>query len=172
MKVLNISESTVYLDDINIAVVYTRRKEPFEISDQLARKSINLKFAIKTELLLDVTNGIPAELPKPKIGFVPDPESPYFQKQAILSKDGPPNTVETISTAPIYQPPAPDGPTAYELYKATGKMHVIWHGPSRDAGGYSRMNRQFMFGLAEKDVVVRHDPIPSMEDMDKATNEK
>src|SRR3972149_7304096 len=84
MKVLNISESTVLLDDINVAVIYSRRKEPFEIPDQLARKSETLRMALKAKMLMDVTKGVPEDLPKT---LLPDPQSPWFQRQAILSKD-------------------------------------------------------------------------------------
>jgi len=175
MKVLNISETTVFLDDINVAIIYSRKHEPFEISDQIARKSVNLKFALKMKMLLDVTEGVPDVIPKaPDIAeMLHDPESPFFKREAILSKDDhnpvPPPT--TISKAPIYQP-VPDGPDAYQIYKETGKINVIWHGPAMDAGGYARMNRKFMFGLDDQGVNVRYDNLPSLQDMDAETNAK
>ena len=41
-----------------------------------------------------------------------------------------------------------------------------------DGGGYARMNRKFMFGLQERGVKVRYDPVPSFEDMDQETTKK
>jgi hypothetical protein len=135
------------------------------------------------KMLLDVTDGVPAVIPKPPDVYgtgtpnetdeiKPDPESPFFKREDILSKDDHnPVPRSTISKAPVYQPQA-KGPSAYEIYKDTGQMNVIWHGPASDAGGYARMNRKFMFGLSEAGVNVRYESIPSLQDMDSKTNEK
>lgn len=179
MRVLNITESTVFLDDIGVAVIYSRNKEPFEIADQLANKSRRLKFAIRTGMLLDVTKGVPADVPKwqPVLEVPADPESPYVRKQSMLVKEdhltpGSPSVPEVVKRA-IYDPHSSSkkGPTAYEVWKNTGIMNVRWHGPTTDAGGYARMNRRFMFGLRDTGVNVKHDPIPSLTDMDAGTNE-
>lgn len=174
MKVLNISETTVFLDDINVAVIYSRRLEPFEIADQLAKKSQNLRFALKSKLLLDVTAGVPKLIPVTP-GMMADPNSPYFKKQAMLAKDEhapsqhPPGT---INSSPIFQPVTDEGASAIDLYKDKGQLSCIWHGPATDAGGYARMNRRMMFGLDELGVKVRYEPLPSMPDMDPETSAK
>lgn len=178
MKVLNISETTVFLDDINVAVIYSRKADKIiEIADNIARKSLNLKYALKMKLLLDVTDGVPDVIPKAPEAetteIQPDPQSPFFQRQALLTKDdhNPVPQPQTISLAPIYQPTA-EGPTAKDIYKETGQMSAIWHGPAMDAGGYARMNRKFMFGLSEAGVNVKYESMPSLQDMDNETQAK
>lgn len=179
MRVLNITESTVFLNDIDVTIIYSRTREPFDIPDQLARKSQLLKFAIRSKMLLDVTNGVPAVIPKYEpAGEIPvDPDSPYFRKQAMLAKDdhaAPGAAVPQTIKTPIYDPKtsAKEGPSALDLYRDTGLMSVRWHGPATDAGGYARMNRRFMFGLDEIGVNVKYDPIASLTDMDPKTTEK
>lgn len=172
MKVLNISETTVFLDDINVAVIYNRKGEAFEIPENLAKKSQNLRFAIREKLLLDVTAGMP-ELPAADVSR--DPSSPFFQKQAMLSKVDhgfvPP---ASIATSKPYNPikAMNEGPTAAEVYKQTKQISAIWHGPATDAGGYARMNRKFMFGLSEAGINMKYEPLPSMSDMDAETQAK
>lgn len=181
MKVLNVSESTVFLDDINFAVIYTRKNEPVEIPDALAKKSRTLKAAIQQHMLIDVTNGIPDVIPKyaPPKQIQPDPESPYFKKQAMLSKDehnGPKTAVSPLHS--MIQDLAaasalPDiGESAIQAFKDSGKISCLWSGPAADAGGYARMNRKFMFGLAEMGVHVKYDQLASINDMDKITNDE
>lgn len=183
MKVLNISETTVYLDDINVAVIYSRKSEPFEIEDSVARTSKNLKTALKFKMLLDVTAGIPAVIPKSKFpsqeSLAPDPESPFFQRESMLAKDdhrepGKPGLPDKISTAPIYNPTTSpeEGPTAVELFKETGIISALWHGPAQDAGGYARMNRKFMFGLSDAKVNLKYETLPSLKDMDPETSRR
>lgn len=189
MKVLNISESTVFLDDINVAVIYSRRNEPFDIPDRMAKKSQNLKFAIKMNMLLDVTNGMPATIPKGRttIPEVPaDPASPYFQKKAMLVEDDHgPKPKDTVLTIPIHnevaaaaaandlpKSKANQGPSALEIYKNTGVMNWVYSGPALDAGGFALMNRSFMFGLSESGVKVKYDLLPSLQDMDPETMKK
>lgn len=176
MKVLNVSESTIYLDDINIAVIYSRKKKPFEIENRIAKKSKNLRWALKKGLLVDVTKGVPDVLPKPaqldtEIAVPPpeieEPESLYERRKSLLSTADP--------VLPSDAPPKPK-PTkmkkAIEEYKETGQMSVVWTGPVTDAGGYANMNRQFMFGLRDLGVNLKYDALASMNDMDAGTNDR
>jgi len=176
MRVLNVTESTVFLNDIDVTVIYSRNREPFEIPDQLALKSQLLKFALRTGMLLNVTNGIPSVIPKyqPEIEIPIDPESPYFQKQAMLAKEDhrEPNAPVVQSIKMPSHKSIREGPSAIDVWKDTGIMSVRWHGPATDAGGYARMNRRFMFGLDEIGVNVKYDPIASLSDMDPATTSK
>lgn len=178
MKVLNVSESTVFLDDINIAVIYDRHRKPFEIVDSLARKSRTLQAALDAKVLVDVTNGVP----EGKIDVLVNPDAPYFKKQGMLVKDdrsvptaptgaAPSNTINSYPSYSTLKSVA-EGPTALEVYKETGQLSALWSGPAHDAGGYARMNRKFMFGLAEKGVNLRYELLQSMPDMDPATSAK
>jgi glycosyltransferase involved in cell wall biosynthesis len=177
MKILNITEATVFLDDINTAVVYSRKNEPFEISDKLAKKSVSLRQAIISKMLIDVTSGMPQQIPK----YVPptlkrDPNSPFLKKQSMLSNDDRiPRPEGDISTKPMGQnqkPPNEPGKSAMEAYRETGEMSAVYTGPAQDAGGFSRMNKRFMFGLRDSGVTMSWDQLDSINDMDKATNEE
>ena len=170
MKVLNVTESTVFLDDINMPVYYTRTNETTDIPEALAQKSKTLRMAMQEGMILDVTQGIPAVIPryenKPR-HIAADPESPYFKKKAMLtevdhSKKAGDNTVKT---RPAYNIRSEET-HAVEQYGRDGQMSVIWGGPAQDAGGYARMNRKFMFGLSDLGVQVRYDTLPSMPDME------
>ena len=168
MKVLNTSEATVILDDINVMVVYSRQRIPQDIPDHLAKRSQNLRLALHRNMLIDVTNGIPEKLPVPAQiqALEPSPDSPFFRKQAMLSRDD-------HADAPISpKPPKKVAKSAFEEFRKSGAMSVVWGGPSRDGGGFARLNRKFMFGLTEMGVDVCHELIPSIADMDKKTNEQ
>lgn len=176
MKVLNICKTTVFLHDIDIAVTYSREKIPIEIPDKLARMSQNLKWAMMHDYVIDVTKGIPDILPvfDENKYLVPDPESPYFKRQSMLSRDdhNPRHEPALAAAPPQIRPLEYTTATAMEVYRAEGKMSAIWTGPAEDAGGYARMNREFMFGMADKDVNIQYDCTPSVNDMDKGTNER
>jgi glycosyltransferase involved in cell wall biosynthesis len=159
MKILNFSDSTIVLDDINVSIPYSRNREPFEIPERMASRSRLLKSCLASGVIKEVKDGDPASL-------IPDPNSPYFQKQAMLSRNDPVSVGIPIPSVPndIVQP-------ALDDYKQ-GKMHVVWTGPATDAGGYARMNRKFMFGLSDRGVNVNYANLTSMNDMDPETNEK
>jgi len=164
MKVLNLSEGTVFLDDINVAVLYSRDNEPFEIDDLDAAGSKALRYAISGGLLMDVTKGIPAKMPKKKDASDLKQESPYLKRQDMLVKDdhsahetGKPRKPRVVERSAIRE------------FKDDGRLSVTWSGPATDAGGYALMNRRFMLGLEEKGVDVHYDMLPSMPDMDPAT---
>src|SRR5258708_5010736 len=107
MKVINRTESVVYLDDIDVLVMYTRTNQAQEIDDKLARKSRTLTYALATKMLVDVTDGIPAVMPSPEPpkSIVPDPDSPYFKRQAMLADSRIPlGALPTASRHPPKQP--------------------------------------------------------------------
>jgi glycosyltransferase involved in cell wall biosynthesis len=180
MKILNVSEGTVYLDDINVAVLYSRNREPQEVEDKVAKKSPNLKSAIKMGLLMDVTNGIPEKLPAlmtaSSLEDRPEgAESPFIRRQSMLVKDdhfGHVQGGKAGDTEPPRESKAKSGPSSKDAFLADGKMSVAWSGPSNDAGGYARLNRKFMFGLEDKGVKVAYDFLPSIPDMDPQTMER
>jgi glycosyltransferase involved in cell wall biosynthesis len=158
MKVLNLTEGTVVLGDITTPVAYSRNREPIEIPDDLARSSKDLRYALGARMLLDVTKGIPDELPKP-ISF--------DTKKSILTTMDKPFKADPRCTA---VPMRLDGTgSAFTQYKQDRKMSVVWTGPAADAGGYARMNRKFMFGLDRAGVKVNYEVLPSMGDMDPNT---
>ena len=168
MKVLNLSEGTVFLDDINIAVLYSRDNAPFEIADLDAAGSRALRYAISSGLLMDVTKGIPTEIPRKKdAGDLKSQESPFLKRQDVLVKDDHSAHAHGPATRPRVV-----GPSALDEFKAEGRMSVSYEGPSTDAGGYSLMNRRFMSGLAEKGVNVHYEMLPSMPDMGPETMAK
>lgn len=169
MKILNVCETTLYLDDINVAVLYSRDGTPQDIEDAVARKSRNLKWAIKQGMLLDVTKGAPNPLPERR-QFLSESakESPHARRESVLVRD---DHFPHADDAPKSSPKPEGLPSAMDLYRE-GKMSVVWTGPCGDAGGYARMNRRFMFGLQDKGVQVKYDLLPSMDDMDPHTNER
>ena len=168
MKVLNLSEGTVFLDDINVAVLYSRDNTPFDVPDLQAAGSRALRYAISSGLLMDVTNGMPKELPgKKDASDLKAQESPYLKRQDVLVKDD--HSGHDHGPAPKIRV---EGPSAISDFKNEGRMSVVYSGPAQDAGGYSLMNRRFMFGLDEKGVGVNYDMLPSMPDMDPATMAK
>lgn len=190
MKVLNLSETSIFLDDINIVILYSRDKEPQEIEDKIARKSRTLRLAIQKKWLMDVTFGVPAELPPIKsfTDFKPDqmPELPsqspsglppefensaYMQKQSMLVKDDHfhgdhRQRIGGMTIAGAKNPHRWTGKSAKDQWKEDGRMSVVWTGPTYDAGGYALMNRRFMRGLDESAVDVQYELLQSQEDMD------
>ncbi len=62
--------------------------------------------------------------------------------------------------------------TAVEQFKEDGKMNLMFSGTARCAGGYSRMNRDFMFGLKNLGINVKWDALEGKNDMDKETEKK
>lgn len=182
MKILNLSESTVYLDDISLPVLYNRENVPVEVDDRLAKRSRNLRWAIREGLLLDVTDGVPAVLPSRKgqqTYAAPKPENPLspFRKRQSLLVDDRPRIDESIpvgegkgaqqTTSTGNQTMSTDN--AVEQYGKDGTMSVIWTGPAQDFGGYASVNREFMFGLSKRGVHVKYDMLVSMNDLDPRT---
>ena len=168
MKVLNLSEGTVFLDDINVAVLYSRDNAPFEIADLDAAGSRALRYAISSGLLMDVTKGIPTEIPRKKdAGDLKSQESPFLKRQDVLVKDD-----HSAHGGPMSSKPRLLERSAMQDFRDTSRMSVTWTGPSSDGGGYARMNRRFMFGLEDKGVDVHYDMLPSMADMDPVTMAK
>ena len=174
MKLINVSQEPIYLDDINIVIPYTSDKRITEIADSSSRRSRALAVMLHTGRIIDVTKGIPDPLPefKPKV-IQPDPESPYFSKQAMLSRDdhGPkqPETISTVSPFAAKQRIAYEKlPSAVALFES-GTVSAAWTGPACDAGGYARMNRKFMFGLSSTGCSIRYDKLDSINDMDRET---
>lgn len=154
---MNLTEGTVVLDDITTAVIYTRSRETVDIPDSLARKSKDLRFALRERMLLDVTKGVPADLPK----------SAFDARQSILTTmDKPIGKDFRHASVPTRMS---GEESAFGRYKAGKGASVVWTGPAADAGGYARMNRKFMFGLADMGVSLHYEELPSMGDMDPST---
>ena len=168
MKVLNVSESTVILDDISTMVMYSRQRVPQEIPDHLAKRSQNLRLALHRNMLVDVTAGIPEKLPVPAQiqALEPSPDSPFFKKQSMLVRD------DHAAIEPLTpKPPKKVAKSAFEQFREDGSMSVVWAGPASDFGGYARANRKFMSGLTDMGVDVCHESVPSLNDVDKKTAE-
>jgi glycosyltransferase involved in cell wall biosynthesis len=159
MKILNLIDTTLLLDDIDVAVTYSRDKTPQEIDDKLAFRSKHLSYAIKQGFLIDVTKGVPAELPKPPIQLGDPSNSPFFKRESALVSDAP--RTESDRARPQAEPCR----AAKEEWAKDGRMSIAWHGPASDAGGYAKMNREFMYGLDKKGVALRYDPVTSMDDL-------
>lgn len=186
MKVLNLSETSIFLDDVNLVILYSRNKAPQEIDDKIARRSRTLKIALQKQWIMDVTNGVPATLP-PKKSYnefkAPespplDPErpadyenSPYMQKQAMLVKDehyhdDHRQRIGGMTIPGVKNPNRWLGKSAKDVFLEENKTPIIWTGPTYDAGGYALMNRQFMKGLEAAGVPVQYELLQSQEDMD------
>lgn len=134
MKVINISQSTIFLDDINLAVIYSRKKLPFEIDDSLARKSKNLRWVLKEGMLIDVTQGIPNNLPEPACETEyaavneednNEPKSLYHKRKELLASADP---ILKKPTPRTKQRPQTLG--VLEDYEKNGNLSVIWTGPA------------------------------------------
>jgi len=126
MKVLNLSEGTVFLDDINVAVLYSRDNAPFEIADLDAAGSRALRYAISSGLLMDVTKGIPTEIPRKKdAGDLKSQESPFLKRQDVLVKDDHSAHAHGPATRPRVI-----GPSAMDEFKIEGRMSVAYEGPA------------------------------------------
>lgn len=131
MKVINVSESTIFLDDIGVAVIYSRNKKPFYIDDRVAKKSKALKYAIKSRMIVDVTDGIPDVLPKPvsqeEIAgqAAQEHRSLFDQQQSMLCNADP--VLE--KPKPKRAPPSSPG-SAIEDFRKDGSMSVVWTGPA------------------------------------------
>lgn len=184
MKILNLSESTVYLDDISLPVLYNRENNPLEVDDRLAKTSRNLRWAIREGLLLDVTDGIPDVLPSQKRQedyaapkkteqTEQTEESPFRKIKSLLVDNEPRLTgMDPVTEQGTKKPKAPPKPNAVEQYEKDGTMSIMWTGPATDHGGYSHMNKQFMFGLSDKGVKVKYDHLLSINDVDPKTQAK
>lgn len=134
MKIINVSADQLYLQDIDFLVPYHSDKRITEIPDVLARRSRTLAIALHSVRLVDVTNGVPTPLPeyRPKT-IAPDPESPYFARQAALSKDNhgirPPENIGTVSPFASQKIAYAKLPSALDMV-ASGTIPVAWTGPA------------------------------------------
>ncbi len=139
MRVLNIGETTVFLDDINVYVPYDKQKRPVEIATAVASGSRKLAIALKQGLLIDVTAGVPECLPTPQSSTL------RIIKDSVFSKSH----------------------DALSYFKDDGSMAVVWTGPAAEASGYANLNRQFMLGLESSGVLVKYVPVRSYWDADQ-----
>jgi len=132
MKLINVSEGPVVLDDIGDIVLYDSKYEPYEIQDGRAKRSRSLRHALALRLLVDVTESIPT---KEELDSLKDKcrqriaqaseqssqDSLFARKQSILVSDEP-----KLERAPMVEPPKPPEP----LPSATEKPAVVWTGPA------------------------------------------
>ena len=171
MKLVNVSEGPVVLDDIGDIVLYDSKYEPYEIQDGRAKRSRSLRHALALRLIVDVTDAMPSnqeleelkEKCRQRIATAnahSSSDSAFARKQSILVSDEP-----KLNKAPLQDPPSPPRDN-----EDPDKLSVVWTGPARDAGGFARMNRQFMFGLEKMGMRVKYDDLRSMQDMDPKTH--
>lgn len=193
MKILNVTEGTVYIDDLSMPILYNRELKPTEIEDRKGRRSRDLRWAIGEGLLVDVTNGVPDPLPKPRRqaeasvqkASIPREASKFHQRKAMLSTADPrlpegtgiPAAQEGASPMNVPEDSnhalGKNRPrSATEEFARDGSMSIVWTGPVSDHGGYAQMNRKFMFGLSDMGANVKYDPVVSMDDIDPATKAK
>lgn len=160
MKVLNMTEGTIVLDDIMLPIIYSREMQPFDIPDEKARKSKDLRYCLSSKMLLDVTKGIPNPLQI-------SPKSLFDAKKSVfVNMDKPLGKDKRAESVPMR---LDSDDSAFGKYKKDGSLSIVWTGPAADAGGYARMNRKFMTGLSQKGVSVNYDETPSLNDMDLTT---
>lgn len=176
MKIINISEGPVFLDDISFSLPYTGRYEIIEIPDLKAIRSNTLRFCLAAKYCLDATKRLPTEEEisnakqefKNRLAESESFSSKYEKMKDGLVQDSRPN----LPQRPSVFHGIPSCKVAKEQFREDGSMSVVWTGPTQDGGGYARMNRKFMFGLSEKGIRVRHDHTPSIDDMDRETKKK
>ena len=176
MKIINVSEGPIYLDDINIALPYTGRHDIIDIPDLKALRSNTLRFCIAGKYCLDASKKVPSEQEiknaqtefKARLSEAEAQPSKYEKLKSLLVDDTKPN----IPKRPASYHGIPVCKVAKESFKQDGKMSVVYSGPATDAGGFSRMNKRFMFGLEDKGVNLRYDLTPSIDDMDRKTKER
>lgn len=176
MKIINISEGPIYLDDINISLPYTERYDVIDVPDLKAVRSNTLRFCIAAKYCIDASRSVPSKediestkaIFKARLAEAEAQTSKYEKTKDMLVKEIRPNTHGRTSS---YEG-IPTCKVAKESWKQDGKMSAVWTGPAFDSGGYARMNRKFMFGLSERDVGIRYDQIPSIDDMDRKTKER
>lgn len=165
MKVINVSEGTVFLDDINTAVMYSRDRRPFDIPKKSARKSKALKYALKAGLLVDVTDGVPDELPGPKDEFEiarthqqadAAQRSLYEAKQDFLASADP--KLPERAPRPAKRPRGTGG-DAVKDFERDGSMSVVWTGPTcflPDAAVLTPYGVRPIFEVRKGDKVFTH----------------
>ena len=123
MKVLNLCDTSIILDDINVVVPYSRHRDPQEIEERLVRRSRTLSTALKEGLLMDVTKGMPETLP---------PIKPFGvsakQRESVLVKDDHFKHYDGQESHP--KPRKGAGPSALADYKSDGTMSIAWTGPA------------------------------------------
>lgn len=143
MKVINSTGSSIYLDDIDVIVPYSRDGRPYEIPDDQAKRSIVLAVCLGQERLVDADKeqGVPGA---------------YQKRKAVLSRE------DQYRHPPEKQPEPP----RKSFVPPTEDVCAVWTGPAYDYGGYANMNRRFMFGLDELGAVINYEEIPSIKDAD------
>jgi len=163
MKVINVSSEPIYLDDINVMVPYSSNKRVVEIPDSSARTSRALAVMLHTGRVIDVTKGTPVFIPefKPKT-VQPDPESPWFAKQAVLSRDehgekraDAISTVSPLATKKITYEKLPSALTLFE----NGTTSLSWTGPAcfpPDAKVLTSVGTKPISEIKEGDLVFTH----------------
>jgi glycosyltransferase involved in cell wall biosynthesis len=161
MYVVNVSKNTVFLEDANITILYDPEKKPIEIPDEVAKRSLMLRIALKKRSLVSSKDPLATKIDL-------DPESPFVQTQSMLADKALPTLLNTgvVKTAQAIPKKLPYGGSAIEKYKTEGQISVVWTGPGAEAGGYAKMNRKFMLGLAEAGVNLQYEPLQATGDID------
>ena len=184
MKIINLFEAPLYLDDIDKLVPYSKDNKAFEIDDFIASKSMTLKFAFKNKMLIEESLYIKNNAKKEESIKIKEDIKPVVKKDSFLVNNLAPNVkpaefnqaaeMLTLSNTDESKKTYPEGilKPAKEIFKETGEMNFIYSGTAYDGGGYSRMNREFMLGLTKLGAKVKWESMNSKNDMDSETSAK
>lgn len=173
MKVVNVSEGPIFLDDIGCLLSFDRAYTPHEIPDAKAAKSHALRYVITSHMAVDVSSGTVTREQldeahakfKQRVADMMSRPSKYEEQQSMLSKDDHSRHVGESEPHQSKIRPRGDGRSAKKEFQQTGNVSLVWTGPAHDYGGYARMNRRFMFGLDDVGVSVKHEVLDSMRDV-------
>lgn len=181
MKVVNVSEGPIFLDDVGVLISYTSDYKPIEIPENKARKSKALAYVIASSMVVDITDGkktisdidTAKDAFKKRLAADIMKVSKFEEQQSLLSKaDHSAHVGEEVKHVPTMTTRLDSDRSAKKEFRESGKVSIVWTGPASDAGGYARMNRKFMMGLEAQGVDVKYDQLQSLNDMDKDTAKK
>lgn len=133
MKIVNKSNNTIYIEDIDIYVPYKDR-EPQYIDPEILKKSRALRSFI-LQGMLDIIEYDKNERIESSLVYL---------RQKMASRPLPPEK--------------PDQPEPVQLESAGDGIEVRIHGIFYDAGGYGKVNRQLAMGLDSMGFKVKVDP--------------
>jgi len=179
MKIVNVSEGPIYLDDIGFLLPYTGNYEAIEVPDLKAIRSNTLRYCIAGDYVIDASKGYPSEDKiksvkekfRSRLQEMESQTSRYDKLKASFVDERRPN-LPRQNERPKALVGIPESKEAKKEFDEDGKISVVWTGPTMDFGGYARMNRKFMFGLSEKGINLRYDIQESVNDVEPKTRER
>jgi len=179
MKLINKTEGTLMFEDVNLTLLYDTDGRGIEIDDTIVERSPTIQACISNGKVkvVDGDSGSAVYLSAKNRQESSDgvEMTSMEERRPVSSNKAKPKKIKSISGLEVgglddFDDDSNDGfladsnPTkigsnkfksnaAKDKYNSSGVKDIYYAGPSFDAGGYAKMNRQYSLGLNSKDDV-------------------